>query len=246
MPFGAAQTLTDDEIYAVVAYLLYVNDIVEDEEFELNQQNFTSIKLQNEGNFYFDDRDTREIPQFSGQVCMENCKESVEITRHATVLDVTPDETRARQLRAMVEAAKAATSAAKSEAEATLVSADTAATPEPAGENALQIDPALVSAGEQVFKKCKACHQVGEGAKKRIGPVLNNIIGNPAGASANFKYSKAMTSAADAGLVWDQASIGAFLAEPKAFLKGTKMTFSGLRNQPDIEAIIAYLKTFSE
>jgi cytochrome c len=243
MPFGAAQTLTDDEIYAVVAYLLFVNDIIEDEEFELNQQNFTSIKLPNEGNFYFDDRDTREIPQFSGQACMENCKESVEITRHAAVLDVTPDETRARQLRAMVEAAKASTQAAKYAAAA---SASATATSEPAVEAAVEIDPALVSAGAQVFKKCKACHQVGEGAKKRIGPVLNNIIGNPAGASAGFKYSKAMTSAADAGLIWDAANIGQFLAKPKAFLKGTKMSFSGLKKQSDIDAIIAYLRTFDQ
>ena len=117
---------------------------------------------------------------------------------------------------------------------------------EPWVETASESDPGLISAGAQGFTKCKACHQVGEGAKKRIGPVLNNIIGNPAGASAGFKYSKAMTSAADAGLIWDAANIGQFLAKPKAFLKGTKMSFSGLKKQSDIDAIIAYLRTFDQ
>jgi cytochrome c len=91
MPFGDAQSLAPDETYALVAYLLYLNDIVTDESFELSKENFTSVKLPNEVNFFDDPRpDAKNIRD--GEPCMTDCKESVEITRRARVLDVTPDE----------------------------------------------------------------------------------------------------------------------------------------------------------
>ncbi|MFN0263063.1 c-type cytochrome [Tepidamorphus sp. 3E244] len=90
MPFGDAQSLTPDETYAVTAYILYMNDIVSDEEFVLSKANFTDIHLPNEGNFIEDNRpDTPTLAQ--GEPCMSDCKESVEITGRARVLDVTPD-----------------------------------------------------------------------------------------------------------------------------------------------------------
>lgn len=91
MPFGDAQSLTPDETYAVVAYLLYLNDIVEDEEFELSKENFITVRLPNEANFIEDARpDTAKVGQ--AEPCMTNCKAEVKITARARIIDVTPDE----------------------------------------------------------------------------------------------------------------------------------------------------------
>lgn len=101
------------------------------------------------------------------------------------------------------------------------------------------------SKGEKVFRKCKACHAVGEGAKNKVGPILNGIIGAAAGANGDFKYSKALIARAKDGLIWDEAALGAYLTKPKDFIDGTKMTFAGLRKEADISNVIAYLATFN-
>ncbi|MCE8539201.1 cytochrome c family protein [Ruegeria pomeroyi] len=98
--------------------------------------------------------------------------------------------------------------------------------------------------GKKVFNKCKACHAVGEGAANKVGPQLNGIIGAAAGQVEGFKYSDALTEAAAGGLVWDDESLAAFLAKPKDFMKGTKMSFAGLKKDDEIENVIAYLKEF--
>jgi len=91
MPFGYAQSLSNNEVYALVAYILYLNEVVDDPEFELSNENFNSIKLPNEANFIADVRpDTPTLKR--GEPCMTDCKASVEITGRARVLDVTPDE----------------------------------------------------------------------------------------------------------------------------------------------------------
>jgi len=90
MPFGNAGTLTVDETYAIVAYIIYSNDLV-DEDFVLSKENFLSVEMPNAGGFIVDDRPEVEYPEFSKEACMENCKDKVEITKRATVLDVTPD-----------------------------------------------------------------------------------------------------------------------------------------------------------
>ncbi|MFZ1813544.1 MAG: cytochrome c [Rhizobiaceae bacterium] len=92
MPFTEARTLEPNEVYAITAYLLYVNDVVEDEEFELSKDNFLSVKMPNTDNFFMDDRETSELPDRRKEPCMENCKEKVEITKRAAIIDVTPDE----------------------------------------------------------------------------------------------------------------------------------------------------------
>ena len=104
----------------------------------------------------------------------------------------------------------------------------------------------LVAAGERVFKKCSACHQVGSNAKNRSGPQLNGIVGRTAGAVEGFRYSGAMEEAGADGLVWDHESLAGFLADPRAYLKGTKMSFAGLKKDADLEAIIAYLSSVGE
>lgn len=90
MPFGDAQSLTHDETYAIVAYLLYLNDIVEDEDFELSKENFTSIKMPNEANFIDDDRPDTPLAS-ANSPCMTDCKAEVKITKRARIIDVTPD-----------------------------------------------------------------------------------------------------------------------------------------------------------
>ncbi|MEX3008130.1 c-type cytochrome [Hoeflea sp. TYP-13] len=102
-----------------------------------------------------------------------------------------------------------------------------------------------IKAGEKVFRKCKSCHAVGDNAKNKVGPQLNDLFGRTAGSIDGFKYSKAMKSAGVEGLVWDDESVGKYLEKPKAFLKGTKMAFAGLKKDKDVVNIIAYLKTFS-
>lgn len=91
MPFGNAQSLSDDELYAVVAYILFMNDVIKDQTFELNQQNFTSIKLPNADGFYDDDRETTEKRFWNPKVCMKECRPQAKVTGRAAVLDVTPD-----------------------------------------------------------------------------------------------------------------------------------------------------------
>ncbi|RST84401.1 c-type cytochrome [Aquibium carbonis] len=93
MPFGDARSLSNDDVYALTAYLLYLNDIVDDESFELSKENFTSIRLPNEDNFFDDDRDEEPFYADKSEPCMTDCKPGApEITMHAAVLDVTPED----------------------------------------------------------------------------------------------------------------------------------------------------------
>lgn len=90
MPFGYAQSLTPDQVYAITAYLLYMNDVVEDDEFVLSHENFSGVRLPNEANFFADPRP--DIPNISNAApCMTNCKEAPEIIMRARILDVTPE-----------------------------------------------------------------------------------------------------------------------------------------------------------
>lgn len=92
MPFGNAQSLEPDQVYAITAYLLHMNDLV-DADFELSKENFTSVRLPNEANFTDDVRPDTPVLSAGQEPCMENCKEGeVKITGRAAVLDVTPEE----------------------------------------------------------------------------------------------------------------------------------------------------------
>ena len=101
-----------------------------------------------------------------------------------------------------------------------------------------------MAAGEKIFKKCKACHAIGEGAKNKLGPMLNGVVGKAAGSVEGYKYSKPMLAKKDEGLVWTAEELDAFLTKPRTYLKGTKMSFPGLKKEDDRENVIAYLKTF--
>ncbi|TGD65173.1 c-type cytochrome [Tabrizicola sp. WMC-M-20] len=266
MPFGGAQTLTPDDTYAITAFLLYSNGIVEDD-FVLTNENFTSIVMPNADGFYEDDRAQAEYPLFTGEPCMENCLPATpQVTKRAIDLKVTPmDETGkpAGTLPALAAstagaAAPPMTQTAAVPAEAVVAEAPAAAEPiaeapaqaaEPAAGPAAApeaiisaaADPALIAAGETVFKKCSSCHKVGEDAKNAVGPTLNGIVGDKAGVVDGFKYSKPLLTMAEAGLVWDEANLDAFLENPRSFMKGTRMAFAGLKSAEERAAVIAYL-----
>jgi len=93
MPFGNAQSLTNDELYAITAYVLYLNDIIKDENFELNEKTFTSVKLPNEKNFFDDDRELTEREFWRKELCMSACASGeAKVVGRARALDVTPEE----------------------------------------------------------------------------------------------------------------------------------------------------------
>jgi mono/diheme cytochrome c family protein len=96
MPYGDAQSLSNDELYAVTAYVLYLNDVVADQDFELSQNTFGAIKLGNEANFYDDDRETTEHAFWKKDPCMSNCTPEVpRIIGRARAIGVTPEQGRA-------------------------------------------------------------------------------------------------------------------------------------------------------
>lgn len=99
-------------------------------------------------------------------------------------------------------------------------------------------DPA---AGEKVFQKCRACHQVGETAKNVVGPKLNGVIGRPAGSVEGYSYSDANKNS---GLTWDEATFQDYIKAPRVKIPNTKMVFPGLKSEQEIEDILAYLKQF--
>src|SRR5690606_38504627 len=186
MPFGSAQTLSVDDTYAITAFLLYSNGLVEDD-FVLTHENFTEVVLPNADGFYPDDRAETEYPQFSAEPCMKDCAASVQVTRRAIELNVTPEDPDGRPAGTMpdisagtaavvpVQEAVAAEAAAEAPAEEA-APAEAAVAEAPAEEAApaaapVAADPALIAAGEKVFEKCAACHKVGEGAKNATGPM---------------------------------------------------------------------------
>lgn len=112
---------------------------------------------------------------------------------------------------------------------------------------ALVLFPAAAAAdgdaalGQKVFLKCKACHQIGATAKNAVGPELNGLFGRHSGAVEGYKYSDANKNS---GIVWDEAVFREYIHNPKAKVPGTKMAFPGLKDDQDIDNLIAYLKQF--
>lgn len=124
------------------------------------------------------------------------------------------------------------------------------------------VSPAIsqdASEGEAVFKKCAACHRIGDGAKNSVGPVLNDVVGRPAGTADAYSYSELNKAAGAAGLVWNADTIFEYLADPNGFLKkfleskgqadkavgGTKMTFR-LASDQERKDVIAFLAKHSK
>ncbi len=101
--------------------------------------------------------------------------------------------------------------------------------------------------GEKVFKKCKACHTSEESGKNKIGPALWNVVNRPVASVESFasKYSDAMKAHGEGGTVWNYAELDAYLASPKSYIPGNKMSFAGLRKEKDRAAILAYMRTLA-
>src|SRR5258708_26342073 len=99
-----------------------------------------------------------------------------------------------------------------------------------------------LAAGEAFFRKCQACHAVGVGAKNKLGPELNGLVGRKAGAAASYQYSPALKTA---GFAWDQTNFDAFIADSRGKVPGNKMVFAGIKNQTEIANLWAYLTNFN-
>ena len=94
--------------------------------------------------------------------------------------------------------------------------------------------------GKKLAKKCVACHTLNEGGKNKLGPNLFNILNKPAGLVEGYKYSKAMKSS---GVSWDQSTFLEFITKPKKVVKGTKMSFRGLKKAAQRADLLAYFET---
>ncbi|MCI4662034.1 MAG: c-type cytochrome [Neomegalonema sp.] len=103
-------------------------------------------------------------------------------------------------------------------------------------------DPAK---GEKVFRKCASCHMLGQVARNRVGPVLNEIFDRRAASVDGFKYSPALKRAGDDGLVWDREHLDLYIENPKTLVTGTRMNFRGIKDPQDRADLIAYLRLFS-
>ena len=100
-----------------------------------------------------------------------------------------------------------------------------------------------VTNGEKIFKKCAACHSINKGGANKIGPALYNVVGRKVGDVANYKYSKALASYSKE---WTFEELNGFLIKPATYLKGTKMSYAGLRKEKDRASIIKYLNQNSD
>ncbi|MTI02323.1 cytochrome c family protein [Roseibium sp. RKSG952] len=93
-------------------------------------------------------------------------------------------------------------------------------------------------AGKKVFRKCKACHELKPG-RNTVGPTLHGVINASAGQVEGFKYSGALQ---DSGIVWTEAALTEFLANPRKSIPGNRMAFPGLKKDTDIADVIAYIQ----
>jgi cytochrome c len=100
-----------------------------------------------------------------------------------------------------------------------------------------------VASGEKIFKKCAACHSINKGGKNKIGPALYNVVGRTVGGVDDYKYSKTLASY---GKEWTFEELNGFLQKPASYLKGTKMSYAGLRKEKDRASIIKYLNQNSD
>jgi cytochrome c len=107
--------------------------------------------------------------------------------------------------------------------------------------------PAVASAqdaeaGKKVFTKCAPCHSIGPGAKNKVGPEQNGLVGRKAGSVADFNYSEAMKNS---GITWDEAQLNEYITDPKKKVPGNKMLFPGVKDETERSDLIAYLGSFN-
>ncbi|WP_441228397.1 c-type cytochrome [Tardiphaga sp. 20_F10_N6_6] len=98
-----------------------------------------------------------------------------------------------------------------------------------------------VAAGSSSFKKCLACHAIGENAKNKVGPELNGLNGRKSGSVDGYSYSDANKNS---GIIWDEANFKDFIKDPRVKIPGTKMTFPGIKKESEINDLWAFLSQF--
>jgi cytochrome c len=98
-----------------------------------------------------------------------------------------------------------------------------------------------VEAGESSFKKCLPCHDIGDDARNKVGPLLNGLAGRKSGTVEGFSYSDANKNS---GLTWDEATFKDYIKDPRAKIPGTKMIFPGIKNEKESENLWAYISQF--
>lgn len=113
-----------------------------------------------------------------------------------------------------------------------------------AGGLGAAIAAASAEAGEKVARKCKACHDFSEGGKNKIGPALYDVVGRGVAAKDDYKFSSALADKAE--MTWSYENLDAFLADPKGWAPGTKMSFAGIKDDADRAALIAYMRGQSD
>lgn len=99
------------------------------------------------------------------------------------------------------------------------------------------------AAGQRVFNQCRACHTATEGGRSGVGPNLWGIVGRKAGSIEGFRYSANLRELAEGGLEWNEDRLRAYIHNPKSVIPRGSMSFPGIRNETQINDLIAYLAT---
>ena len=102
-------------------------------------------------------------------------------------------------------------------------------------------DDVDLAAGKTSFNKCLACHAIGEGAKNKVGPVLNGLDGRKSGTAPDYNYTDANKNS---GITWNEAVFKEYIKDPKAKIPGTKMAFAGIKSENEINNLWAYVSQF--
>lgn len=102
-------------------------------------------------------------------------------------------------------------------------------------------DDVDLAAGKTSFNKCLACHAIGEGAKNKVGPVLNGLDGRKSGTAPDYNYTDANKNS---GITWNEAQFKEYIKDPKAKIPGTKMAFAGIKSENEINNLWAYVSQF--
>ena len=99
------------------------------------------------------------------------------------------------------------------------------------------------AAGKTSFNKCLACHAVGEGAKNKVGPLLNGLEGRKSGTIEGYSYSEANKNS---GITWNKEVFLEYIRDPKAKIPGTKMIFAGIKNETEAGNLWAFLAQYDK
>lgn len=99
--------------------------------------------------------------------------------------------------------------------------------------------------GAELWRKCASCHAVGEGARNKVGPHLNELFGRRAASLEGYAYSAPMRRAGADGLVWEREKLELYIENPKALVTGTRMAFRGMKDPSERADLIAFLRLYS-